>query len=82
MSKATAKFPPKSLKEDTVSIPYTVLCYLVNLQLWCLVITTHNSIYGKKTHRYGVTENVPQWDFYRNYSTCMSDKIVVQTQQL
>ena len=32
----------------TVSPPYTVLRYLVNSQLRCLVITTLNSIYSKK----------------------------------
>ena len=37
----------------TVSPPYMVILYPVNSQLRYLVITTLDSIYGKKIHRYG-----------------------------
>ena len=45
---------------NSVTPPYKVLHYPVHSHLQCLVITTLDSIYGKKIHRYGVAENVSQ----------------------
>ena len=44
----------KLVCQGTVSPPYTVILYPVNSDLRYLVITTLDSIYGKKIQRYGI----------------------------